>query len=240
MKITNMMMYTVAVVAVLGFTSCIRGPKEGADQSKLLRIETSGSQDLSAEAGSPEALCSYLKSQGYFPRNTFSAGTPVAFATSYGTDSQSSSGAEAGQAHGVVGSDGLFEQKDNVTMQVLLCPGSFGGLRGGKCNWKLSGDDGYAELAFRVVCNRAANYGSAGRLHPGYDSMKVSKVGIKASTAGKSFSHADTVEVALSGSSSKAHIYFAKGSGLVATEFREKSQPDGTAKVYFGASDSTQ
>jgi hypothetical protein len=44
------------------------------------------------------------------------------------------------------------------------------------------------------------------------------------------------VKVELKGKVSTAQIYFAKGVGLVATEFRETSSPDGTAKVYIGGS----
>ena len=65
--------------------------------------------------------------------------------------------------------------------------------------------------------------------------MKVAKVGFTASTAGKTFTHSDAVEVELSGGDSTAHIYFEKGTGLVATEFRENSMPGGTAKVYLGS-----
>lgn len=232
---SNTIVVSVTLLAALSMSSCMQ-KKSGADNSaQLLKIDEEGSQDLSSEAGTPDALCSYLDSAGYFPGNTYPAGTEVAFSTSYGVDAQNSNSAEAGQAHGVIESDGFFNQRNMTTTQLLICPGSFSSTRTGKCAWKMSGDDGYAELARRVVCNKAGTFGSKGRLHPGYESMKVSKVSFKASTAGRSYSHSDAVKVELAGGVSKTQIYFAKGIGLVATEFRERSSPDGTAKVYIGA-----
>ena len=221
---------------VAGASSCnLLRNAGGSKDSRVLQLDKQDSQDISSVAGTPGALCQHLLSNNYYPSNVIPPGSPVAFSTSYNVDKQNSHDAEEGQANGVVTSDGMFQQQDNVTTQLLFCPGAMGGLNGGKCLWKLSGDDGYAELAFRVVCNRAANYGSPGPLHPGYTAMKVSHVSFTASTAGKSFSYPDAIEVELTGGQSKADIYFAKNVGFVATEFREDSMPGGTAKVYIGA-----
>lgn len=232
----NTLMILLLTLTAIGFSSCMKRPTSADKGAKLLQIEKSQSQDLTAEAGTPEALCNYLSSAGYYKGNTYAAGTTVAFSTSYGVDSQNANTAESGQAHGEILSDGFYSQTENPTQQALICPGTSEGLFArGKCAWKMSGDDGYAELARRVVCNTAATYGAKGRLHPGYLSMKTSKVSFKANTAGKSFAYSDAVEVELVGQSSTAHIYFAKDFGLVATEFRETSMPGGTAKVYIGA-----
>jgi len=205
---------------------------------RLLQIEKSSTQDLSGEVSTPEALCDYLSDKGYYKGNNYTAGTEVAFSASYGIDAQSSNSAEAGQAYGEITADGFFNQKNMTTTQLLVCPGARSSAFSGKCNWKLSGDDGYAALAYRVVCNKAATF-TRSRLHPGYETMKVTRVQFKASTAGKSFRYNDAIEVELaSGSTSVAQIYFAHGAGLVATEFRESSDAGGTAKVYIGATPS--
>ena len=230
----NTSLMLIAALIGLTVTGCVKKNSNDGSSTQLLQIQESASQDLSAEAGTADSLCQYLNSQGYAQGNSFPSGTQVAFSTSYGVDTQDSNRAEAGQAHGSVGNDGYFYQKDMTTTQLLICPGALSGMSGGKCLWKMNGDDGYAELAKRVVCNTAGNYGSRAALHPGYRSMKTSKVSFKASTAGKSFTYQDAVKVELAGGSAQTQIYFAKGVGLVATEFRENSSPNGTAKVYFG------
>ncbi|MCX6124549.1 MAG: hypothetical protein NTV34_07335 [Proteobacteria bacterium] len=215
------------------FSGCVKRKSTENSSSTLLQIQETVSQDLSSEAGTPDTLCAYLRSAGYYQSNNVKAGTPVAFSTSYGVDTVGSKSAEAGQAHGVVTSDGFFSQSNMTTTQMLVCPGAL--QMNGKCFWKMSGDDGYAELAHRVVCNSAGNYGSKGRVHPGYNSMKTSKVTLTASTAGQSYTHSDAIKIELHGDKANALVYFAKDVGLVATEFRAETMPKGTAKVYFGS-----
>jgi len=58
-------------------------------------------------------------------------------------------------------------------------------------------------------------------------------------TAGKQVTYNDALEVALNrasdrGTYSNVKVYYAKGTGPVALEFRENSQPTGTFKFYLG------
>lgn len=213
--------------------SCVK--KSQSDLSKPLAVRTTLKADLTGKAGNPEALCDYLDAEGYVKGYDYSEKTQVAYSTSYGTDSETTNGAEAGQAHGYIMSNGRFYQANLVTTQALVCEGSFSGFSNGECLWQIGGKGGYAELAHKIVCNKAANYGSKGRLHPGYTSMKVSNVELEASTAGKTFTHTDTVRVDLEGPSLAAVVYFGKDKGLVAAEYREKALVSGTSKVYIGA-----
>jgi hypothetical protein len=231
-KQANVLTITIASIVVL--TSCVKA-KNNDSMSSPLSIQQEELSDLSGSAGTADQLCDYLNAEGYFPSNSYAEGTPLAYSTSYGVDSQESSAAEAGQAHGTIMASGKFFQKNLTTRQALICPGSFSGFSSGQCLWKVGGDGGYADLAHKVVCNKAANYGSKGRLHPGYTSMKTAKVSFSASTAGQTYRHDDAVRVTLEGGNSSAHVYFAKGVGLVATEYREKALVNGTAKVYIGA-----
>jgi hypothetical protein len=116
---------------------------------------------------------------------------------------------------------------------LLACPGA-SSISGGKCNWKINGADGYAQLAFDVVCNARSRQGT--KIHPGYSQQSASLVSYNASTAGQSTSGQDAVEVILTGRESKARIVFAQGIGLVATVFQEGLMPAGTAEVFIGGS----
>lgn len=237
-KINTLALVTVVSIVALTLGSCVQ-KQTTSDSSELLRSSDSLIEDLSAEAGTSDALCKYLSAGGYYRGNTLPAGTKVAMSMSYKTDSQDSNSAEAGQKEGEVTADGFLMQGNFSTGQLALCPGAIGGMGRNKCLWKINGDDGYLELARRVACNTAATYGSRGALHPGYQKMQASKVSFRASTAGRSFQHDDTVKVALSGGSSSTLLYFAKGQGLVGMEFRETAMPSGTAKLYFGAGGSS-
>jgi len=138
----------------------------------------------------------------------------------------------AGQGYGVIGSDGYFEQQGNTTTQLLLCPGAPKNGQG-RCLWKFNGSDGYAQLAYDVVCNKRSRNG--GQVHPGYTRQSAKLVSYVGNTAGQSVSGGDAVEVVLEGRDSKARIVFAKGTGLVATLFQESLQPAGTSEVFIGA-----
>lgn len=200
----------------------------GNGGARMLSLDTRVKNQIAA--GSDGArLCQYIKENGYFPGNTYSSGTKILYSTSYEIVSDA-----AGQAKGYVGDDGFFHQTENVTTQLLLCPGATNGLNGGRCLWKINGDDGYAQLAYDVVCNKRSRAQSGG-VHPGYTSMKAAHVSYTASTAGDQISGTDAIEVTLTNRESTARILFAKGAGLVATLFQESSMPAGTAEVFIDA-----
>jgi hypothetical protein len=224
----NLPIILLVSVATVGAISCRKQDGKGK-ASALLSLRTD--QKGSVPGGSdPQALCSFLKEKGYFPKNSYPANTKVLFSTSYEVVEDS-----AGQGYGVVGADGFFEQQGNTTTQLLVCPGAIS-ISGGKCNWKINGDDGYAQLAFDVVCNKRSRQGT--KIHPGYSQQSASLVSYQASTAGQSTSGQDAVEVVLQGRESKARIVFAKGVGLVATVFQESLTPAGTAEVFIGGTSS--
>ena len=218
----------VSAVAILAGVACRKQDTKGK-ASALLSLKTEKKGNVSG-GEDPKMLCAYLKEKGYFPKNSYAANTKILFSTSYEIVEDS-----AGQGYGVVGADGFFEQQGNTTTQLLACPGA-SSLSGGKCNWKINGDDGYAQLAFDVVCNARSRQGS--KIHPGYSQQSASLVSYNASTAGQSTSGQDAVEVILTGRDSKARIVFAKGVGLVATVFQESMMPAGTAEVFIGGTSS--
>jgi hypothetical protein len=216
-----------SLVAVCSL-SCVK-KNSGAKGTRLMSLDTTVQKQIPDGSDSVK-LCAYIKSEGYFPSNSYAPGTKVLYSTSYQIVEDA-----AGQARGVVASDGTFQQIDNVTRQLLLCPGAVGGLQGGKCLWKINGDDGYAQLAYDVVCNKRTRGGGGGGIHPGYSSMKAAHVSYQASTAGDTVSGSDAIEVTLQSRDSLARILFAKGVGLVATLFQESSEPAGTSEVFIGA-----
>lgn len=217
---------SVLFVSSLALTvSCRKPTGAGVGSSSLLSLDTRVKSDV-PDGGNPASLCSYIKDKGYYPSNSYPQNTKVLFSSSYEVVANS-----AGQGYGVVGSDGYFVQQGNTTTQLLLCPGA-SSINGGKCAWKINGDDGYAQLAYDVVCNKRSRGKS--NIHPGYSKQTARLVSYTAETAGQSVSGQDAVEVILESRASKARIVFAKGIGLVATVFQESSMPAGTAEVFIG------
>jgi hypothetical protein len=227
MKMKPSFVFLTAALIGLG-SGCRKSATNGGSAgSSLLSLETRPKGEIAGSA-SPAAVCAFIKEKGYFPSNSYASNTKVLFSSSYEIVENS-----AGQGFGVVGSDGYFVQQGNTTNQLLLCPGA-SSISGGKCAWKINGEDGYAQLAFDVVCNKRSRGGSA--IHPGYTKQSARQVSYVAETAGKSVSGQDAVEVVLESRTSKARIVFAKGIGLVATVFQESLSPAGTAEVFIGGS----
>lgn len=220
------LMIFVATVT-LAIAGCRKNNSSGGAGASLLSLETRTKGEIPG-GDDPVKLCSFIKEKGYFPSNSYAPNTKVLFSSSYEIVANS-----AGQGYGVVGADGYFVQQGNTTTQLLLCPGA-SSISGGKCAWKINGDDGYAQLAYDVVCNKRSR--QQGALHPGYSKQSARIVSYVAETAGKSVSGQDAVEVVLQARASKARIVFAKGVGLVATVFQESLQPAGTAEVFIGGS----
>jgi len=215
--------------AVLLVSGCRKSTAGKAGSASLLSLDTKVKSSVPG-GEDPDQLCRFIKDNGYFPNNSYAANTKVLFSSSYEIVENS-----AGQGYGVVGSDGYFVQQGNTTTQLLLCPGA-SNISGGKCAWKINGDDGYAQLAYDVVCNKRSR--NKGAVHPGYTKQSAQVVSYVAETAGNSVAGQDAVEVVLESRASKARIVFAKGVGLVATVFQESSTPSGTAEVFIGGSGS--
>lgn len=227
MNLRNLLILaTVAATSESILVSCVANKQKNNNNAPLLSLDTLSTGDL-VEGREPAKLCEYLSANNYFPSNSYSANTKVLFSSSYEIVENS-----AGQGYGIVGSDGFFEQQGNTTTQLLLCPGA-SNLSGGKCSWKINGPDGYAQLAFDVVCNKRSRAG--GSVHPGYLTQSAKRVSFTAKTAGSTVKGQDAIEVTLVGRDSKARIVFGKGTGLVATLFQESAMPAGTAEVFIDA-----
>jgi hypothetical protein len=216
-----------ALLLVVQANACRPKDKSQGSRGSLLSLKTQPKSAI-PDGAVPAKLCDYIKSNGFFPSNKIVPDTKILFSSSYEVVENS-----AGQGYGIVGSDGFFVQQGNNTQQLLLCPGA-ANISGGRCQWKISGDDGYAQLALDVVCNKRSRTGAA--IHPGYTKQSANLVSYQASTAGQTVSGQEAVEVVLEGRSSTARIVFAKNQGLVATVFQESSEPAGTAEVFIGSS----
>ena len=229
MNLSKKNLVTFTLFGVLIAVAGCRNPQKSQGSSSLLSLDTVSKGEV-ASGGDPAKLCAFIKDNGYFPTNSYPQNTKVLFSSSYEIVENS-----AGQGYGIVGADGNFVQQGNTTSQLLLCPGA-SSISGGSCSWKINGENGYAQLAYDVVCNKKSLVG--GSVHPGYSRQSAKLVSYVAATAGKSVSGRDAVEVVLEGRSSKARIVFAKGVGLVATVFQESLSPAGTAEVFIGGSGS--
>jgi hypothetical protein len=215
----------VTAILVCQVISCQPNKQAQSSHGSLLSLKTQTKGPI-ADGSNPEKLCDYIKTKGFFPSNQLAPNTKVLFSSSYKVVENS-----AGQGYGIVGADGFFVQQGNNTRDLLVCPGA-SDISGGKCQWKIGGDGGYAQLALDVVCNKRSRTGSA--IHPGYSKQSANLVSYQASTAGQTVSGQDAVEVVLEGRSSTARIVFAKNQGLVATVFQESLEPPGTAEVFIG------
>ncbi len=215
----------IFVVALcLGFLASCVDKKAQESSSRLFSLDTESRGEVPG-GSDPKALCGYLKDNGYFPKNSYEPNTKLLFSTSYGIVKDA-----AGQGYGVIDADGRFVQQGNTTSQLILCPGA-SNLGGGKCSWQINGDNGYAQLAYDVVCNNRSRSGT--KIHPGYDRQKANLVSYKASTAKRSTSGQDAVEVILESRHSKARIVFGKNVGLVSVVFQEELMPTGTSEVFI-------
>jgi hypothetical protein len=226
MKLDTKFMLVATILAMGLLTTSCFPMKAPGHNTTLLSLVTTANGEVPG-GSNPEQLCAYLKSNDYFPSNSYAANTKLLFSSSYEIVDNS-----AGQGYGIIGSDGFFEQQGNTTTQLLLCPGA-SSMSSGKCAWKINGTDGYAQLAFDVVCNKRSR--SGGGIHPGYTTQTAKQVSYVAKTAGLSVQGQHAVEVVLKGRDSTARIVFAKGTGLVATVFQESSAPAGTAEVFIDA-----
>lgn len=231
MNLNKNIIVITTLVAVAALTNSCFPKAKKQNNTALLSLNTTSIGEV-PNGGEPAKLCEYLKSNNYFPSNSYEANTKILFSSSYEIVDNS-----AGQGYGVVGGDGFFEQQGNSTTQLLLCPGA-SSISGGKCAWKINGADGYAQLAFDVVCNKRSRSGS--QIHPGYTSQSAKQVSFSAKTAGLSVDGQDAVEVILKGRDSTARIVFGKGKGLVATLFQESSMPAGTSEVFIDAKPSKE
>ena len=235
-------MKTLFVIALLGLTAAC-GNKQSVD-GETFNLAQYGDENevypVAIDVTKRERIGSiadfdqvkvYASTNSYYHVPNLRAGMPVFFSASYGV------GGEAGQARGVlVEKDGklFFKQTGNPTNQLLLAPGNpFNGNQDASL-WDM---EAYVKLINRVAfsdpneVSRTATdvYPTAG--------LDVYKVDFKGGTAGGTVDYKDALEVGmkLQESGTDVKLYYAQGIGPVALEFRERSSPDGTFKVYIGS-----
>jgi hypothetical protein len=215
------------------------GPKalEEGGGSELLAITVSNRRPI-AEVENFYKAGSYARTHDYYgyAANMLRPGMKVMFSASYG-----SGGGEAGQSRGVLvqGEDGglYYKQQQNTTTQLLLPPGlSFRSSGGSSTSlWEMKS---YLDLINRVAFAEASYGDEAGQGTEVYSALSAYTVDFEGGTAGSAVSYQDAMELKLEkenrGSRSNVSVYFAKGVGAVALEFRETGSVGGTFKVYIG------
>jgi len=122
-------------------------------------------------------------------------------------------------------------------MQLLLPPGlpHNGGASGRRSLWEMNS---YLHLINRIVFGEAQSSASH-RKQAVYAADAGYLVDFTGGTAGRNASYKDAMEIKLEkqnrgSSKSNVSVYFAKGTGAVALEFRETGSVGGTFKMYIG------
>jgi len=176
-------------------------------------------------------LASYASEHQYYYRVNLKAGMRVLYSASYGI------GGEAAQASGeVVEKDGhfYFKQQSNPSGNLLLPPGLTFNSGNQLSLWDLGA---YMDLVNRVAFSQSnESWTTSSNV---YDKPQAAMVDFRGGTAGSSVFYQDALEVEFSRnvtgrSSSGWKVYYGKGIGPVALEFREDMSPSGTFKFYLG------
>lgn len=176
-------------------------------------------------------LRSYAATKDYYYSVNLQEGMRVLYSASYGV------GGEAGQAHGtIVKKDGhfWFKQKSNPTGQLLLPPGLTLNSNADHSLWDIGE---YLELVNRVAFSDPNQVSKTA--NDVYGKPDAALVDFDGGTAGKTVTYKDALEVVFkksvkNRSDSEMKVYYARGIGPVALEFRENSTPSGTFKLYIG------
>lgn len=177
------------------------------------------------------ALRTYASDNAYYLTVNIRPGMKVLYSASYGM------GGEAGQASGtIVEKNGRFwfKQQNNPTSQLMLPPGMPFNSSVEHSLWDV-GD--YLRLVNRVSFSDPNE--ASMTANDVYGSPAAALVDFKGGTAGGSVTYKDALEVVFNKtianrSSSDLRVYYAKGIGPVALEFRENATPSGTFKMYLG------
>jgi hypothetical protein len=176
-------------------------------------------------------LRSYAAQKDYYYSVNLKEGMRVLYSASYGV------GGEAGQAHGtIVQKDGKFwfKQKGNPTGQLLLPPGMTFNSSADHSLWDIGE---YLELVNRVAFSDPNQVSKTA--NDVYGRPDAATVDFEGGTAGSTVTYTDALEVVFkkqvaSRSDSEWKVYYARGIGPVALEFRENQTPAGTFKLYIG------
>ncbi len=176
-------------------------------------------------------LRSYASQKSYYYSVNLKEGMRVLYSASYGV------GGEAGQASGTIVRDGgrfWFKQKNNPTGQLLLPPGMTLNSNAAHSLWDIGE---YLELVNRVAFSDPNQVSKTA--NEVYGKPEAATVDFEGGTAGASVTYTDALEVVFkkqvaNRSDSEMKVYYARGIGPVAVEFRENLTPAGTFKIYIG------
>jgi hypothetical protein len=230
-----------AVLAATALLGCGQRPAaEGG--SAPLEMTVSNRRPIS-EASDFTRAGLYARSNNYYgyAANLLKPGMRVMYSASYGA-----SGQEAGQSRGTLeqGADGglYFRQEDNTTSQMMLPPGLAWDNGGeGVSLWEMKS---YLDLINRVAFAEASAARAPGETPNAgpavYSALSAYQVDFEGGTAGQTVDYRDAMELTLqkspgNGTKSDVSVYFAKGIGAVALEFKESGSVGGTFKIYIGA-----
>lgn len=224
------MAFALVGLALVLTSGCGNRQSSAEDDSGLLEMTTSNRRPIS-EATSSRGAGQYARANAYAGAANLREGMRLMFSASYG-----GSGGEAGQARGRLvksaNGDFYFKMEANPTNQLLYAPGlpQFGG---GVSLWNITK---YVDLINKVSFADAG--GTRGDGEAVYGQVSGAIVDFKGGTAGGTASHSDTLELVLKArsgeTSSETKVYYAKGVGPVALEFRETGLVGGTFKMYIG------
>ncbi len=176
-------------------------------------------------------LRSYAAQNSYYYSVNLKEGMRVLYSASYGV------GGEAGQASGtIVKKEGRFwfKQKENPTGQLLLPPGMTLNSNADHSLWDIGE---YLELVNRVAFSDPNQVSKTA--NEVYGRPEAAIVDFQGGTASKTVSYKEAMEVVFkkataNRSDSEMKVYYARGVGPVAVEFRENMTPAGTFKIYIG------
>lgn len=183
------------------------------------------------QMASVSALRTYAVAQNYYYQVNLREGMRVLYSASYGM------GGEAGQAAGtLVYRDGRFwfKQQKNPTGQLLLPPGLTLSSNADHSLWDVGA---YMELVNRVAFSDPNQVSHTA--NDIYGKPDAALVDFDGGTAGSSVTYRNALEIVFkkqvaNRSDSEMKVYYAKGIGPVALEFRENLTPAGTFKLYIG------
>lgn len=227
------MKHYLLCLAILAFTQAASADEfhVAFGDEPILPVKIDVEKRVPVDLEDVRALRQYASTNNYYFGVNLRAGMKVLYSASYGV------GGEAGQARGIiVERDGKFwfKQQANPTGQLLLPPGLPFNTDNEHSLWDMGA---YLDLVNRVAFsdpNKASH-----TANDVYGNPVAALVDFKGGTAGSSVTYTDALEVVFAKSiknrsKSDLRVYYAKGVGPVAIEFREDMTPTGTFKFYLG------
>lgn len=218
-------------ILISGFLCALSWAETETASAPILPVKIDVKKRVPVNVDSYTTLRTYANNNDYYFGVQLREGMKVYYSASYGV------GGEAGQAEGtIVERNGRFwfKQRSNPTGQLLLPPGLPLNSGSDISMWDVGA---YMDLINRVAFSEPNKASKSAT--PVYSKPAAAIVDFVGGTAGKSVSYTDALEVVFTKntfnrSKSESRIYYSKGIGPVALEFREDSSVGGTFKFYLG------